>query len=77
MLELDALLVSLGLGPALAGWKLDEATAISADGLTIVGTGTNPSGNTEAWVAFLPEPGSVSLLGVGLLALAATRRSAR
>ncbi len=39
----------------LTGWQLWNATGISADGLTIVGYGVNPSGSTEAWVATLPK----------------------
>ena len=40
-------------GLDLTGWSLDVAGAISADGLTIVGFGTNPNGLTEAWIASL------------------------
>ncbi|MEL7473223.1 MAG: hypothetical protein AAGK04_07895 [Planctomycetota bacterium] len=44
----------------LDGWTLTEATAISANGLAIVGYGLNPEGDTEAWIAtippLLPEP---------------------
>lgn len=42
-------------GVDLTGWSLTTATAISADGATVVGYGTH-NGNTEAWVArnFLP-----------------------
>ena len=39
------------LAPALHDWKLRSATAISADGSTVVGYGTNPSGRQEGWVA--------------------------
>jgi probable HAF family extracellular repeat protein len=39
------------LRPALRDWKLRCATAISADGSTVVGYGTNPSGEQEAWRA--------------------------
>jgi probable HAF family extracellular repeat protein len=47
----------IGEGLDLSGWSLTSAKAISADGLTIVGNGRNPSGQGEAWVANLsPEP---------------------
>ncbi|WP_300641673.1 hypothetical protein [Mastigocoleus sp. MO_188.B34] len=39
----------------LTGWKLEEATAISDNGLTIVGNGKNPDGNQEAWIVRLRE----------------------
>ena len=42
----DVLTNEFGLN--LSEWTLEEAFAISDDGLTIVGTGTNPSGDTEA-----------------------------
>jgi probable HAF family extracellular repeat protein len=42
---------------ALTGWTLNSATGISADGLTIVGTGTNPIGQTEAWIASIVDLG--------------------
>ncbi len=37
----------------LTGWTLTSAGGISADGLKIVGYGTNPSGNIEAWRAVI------------------------
>lgn len=47
-------------GLDLGGWYLKEAAGISnvnAEGeFTVVGTGTNPSGETEGWVAFLTPP---------------------
>jgi probable HAF family extracellular repeat protein len=38
----------------IAGWKLIRATAISNDGHTIAGYGTNPQRQTEAWIVNLP-----------------------
>ena len=43
-------------GLDLNGWTLRAAEGISGDGLTIVGYGYNPSGQTEAWIAHLGEP---------------------
>jgi len=40
---------------ALTGWSLQIATAVSADGRTVVGYGTDPSGNTQAWLAYLSD----------------------
>jgi probable HAF family extracellular repeat protein len=63
-----------------AGWLLEEAFGISSDGLAIVGRANNPDGNNEAFLlrfdnlAQIPEPGTSSLLGLGLVALAAARR---
>jgi probable HAF family extracellular repeat protein len=42
-------------GLDLTGWVLKSASGLSADGLTIVGTGFNPSGDGEAWVVTLPH----------------------
>lgn len=39
----------------LTGWTLKNANAVSDDGLVIVGTGTNPEGNTEGWVVCLRD----------------------
>lgn len=46
--NLKEVLTSGGLD--LTGWELTAATAISADGSVIVGYGTNPAGETEAWM---------------------------
>jgi probable HAF family extracellular repeat protein len=57
-------LLEVDLGLDLGSWTLDEARDISADGTVIVGTGTNPLGQTEGWIAVVPEPTSLVLLGV-------------
>lgn len=40
-------------GLDLTGWDLSDATGVSADGTVIVGRGTNPQGQFEAWRAEL------------------------
>ena len=52
--DLNVVLAELGLN--LNGWVLTEARGISANGRVIVGTGTNPVGNVEAWRVDLGIP---------------------
>ncbi len=47
----DLLIDDFGLN--LAGWVLSDANGVSADGLTIAGSGVNPLGKSEAWIAHL------------------------
>jgi len=63
----------------LTDWTLAEATGVSADGRTIVGTGTNPDGNSEAWIATVPEPATFTLgvIGLACACLIAPRRTNR
>jgi probable HAF family extracellular repeat protein len=63
-------------GLDLTGWTLQSAYAISADGRTIVGSGTH-LGRTEAWIATIPEPSSLALLGLGGILLYFLRRRQR
>ena len=69
----DVLVNDYGLD--LTGWTLSSARGISDDGLTIVGWGYNPDGYTEAWIATIPEPGTLFLFGLGGLALLRKRRT--
>ncbi|MBA4106851.1 MAG: hypothetical protein C0485_13955 [Pirellula sp.] len=70
--ELSEVLVNeFGLASQLAGWRFSEARAVSNDGRTIVGTGQNPAGVYEAWIAHLgtpvPEPNAALLVAMTLL----------
>jgi probable HAF family extracellular repeat protein len=64
MLNLQDLLVSLG-ATNLDGWQLVEAESVSADGLTIVGSGLH-NGRTEGWVATIPEPSTIALAALSV-----------
>lgn len=71
MVDLQEFLVSLGV-TNLDGWELGGGRGISADGLTIVGTGVH-NGFPEAWVATIPEPSSIVLAALAALVLFAIR----
>lgn len=73
MRELQSVLAS-DYGLELPGWRLEVATGVSADGTRIVGIGTNPSGNPEAWMVTIPEPLSISLLALGGFILGRVKR---
>ena len=55
--DLQQVLTADGLGSQLSGWTLTQATAITPDGNTIVGNGTDREGQQEAWIVNLaPTP---------------------
>jgi hypothetical protein len=64
-------------GLALVGWSLEYGSSITPDGETIVGTGLDPSGNVQAFIATIPEPGTAQLLTAGLLVLTSLQRRVR
>ena len=49
----ETLLKDSGLN--LEGWSLTSATGVSADGRIVCGTGINPEGHDEGWIATLPS----------------------
>jgi probable HAF family extracellular repeat protein len=74
--HLDEYLISKG-ATGLDGWSLIYAQGISDDGRRIVGIGTSPEGNTEAWMVTLPipEPSSFVLLAIASVAFPSRRLS--
>lgn len=67
MKPLFQLLTEMGID--FTGWRLRDATGVSADGLTITGTGYDALGKTQAWIVTIPAPGAVGLeLAAGVLA---------
>lgn len=77
MQSIEDIITAAGLGSAIAGWQLQEAWGVSADGRTIVGYGLNPLGQTEAWVVVVPEPSSIALAASGALLILALHRRRR
>jgi hypothetical protein len=62
----DVLVNEFGLGASLAGWQLYAAIDVSGDGSIIVGSGVNPAGRPEGWIASLvPEPSACATLVMG------------
>jgi uncharacterized membrane protein len=76
MLNLRDLLISGG-ATGLDGWLLTEASGVSADGFTVVGTAVSPMGMTQAFVATIPEPATMilgALAAAGLVAFLRFKR---
>lgn len=82
MVRISDYLIAMG-ATGLTGWTLQLANAISTDGTTIVGFGINPSGQREAWRAYVPagfgatapEPSTLALLCLGILAFRRRQRN--
>ena len=70
----DVLLDDFGV-TSMSSWGETWADGISEDGCTIVGWGTNPDGNTEAWIAVIPEPAGLCIW-VALIVVLSKRRRA-
>lgn len=69
-LNLEQVLTS-SYGLDLTGWTLSVANGISNDGKSIVGYGSNPLGQTEAWIATVPEPSTLAIAAIVLVGFAA------
>lgn len=55
---------ALARGLNLGSWALTYASEVSPNGRHIVGTGKNPSGQTEGWLlSVLPDPPTIALTG--------------
>jgi probable HAF family extracellular repeat protein len=66
-----------GLGVDTTGWHLRQADGVSADGMTIIGTGYDPSLQFRGWVATVPEPAGVLSAVLAATAVVASGRARR
>jgi uncharacterized membrane protein len=76
MVDIKSYLLGLG-ATGLTDWTLAEVTGVSGDAMTYVGTGINPDGFGEAWIAHVPEPSFGLFLWVILLFLPRSRSRSR
>jgi probable HAF family extracellular repeat protein len=53
-MEYLQLILALEHGIDIGAWNLTVPQSISADGTTMTGYGINPSGQTQAWVVYIP-----------------------
>lgn len=66
------LVLSTVFGLNLTGWDITSITGISGDGRFLAGSGIDPNGKTQAWMADLtpvPVPGAVWLFGSAIAGL--------
>jgi len=66
--------LELDFGLDLGDWILRDAFDVSDDGTVIVGSGINPEGGSEAFVALIPEPSTFILLAGGTMIWCCRRR---
>jgi len=82
MKSVQSLLAAAGVN--VTGWNLEQANGVSADGNVIVGSGTDPDSNVQAWIArfspvfgtglITPEIAARSFAGLGVLPQAGNGR---
>jgi hypothetical protein len=65
------------LGIDLSEWTLDKPPVISSDGTTVIALATNPDGDVETFVSYVPEPTGGVYPGIALLVWLDRRRSAK
>ena len=69
MQDLREMLIAHGVS-GLDYYALEQATGISADGKTVVGNGIDAlNGHIEAWIVTVPEPSTLALAVLGVIAL--------
>lgn len=64
-----------GFGIDMTGWTIGTCHGISQDGMTLVGVGLNPEGQTRGWVAVIPAPATAALVATGVGVFARRRRA--
>lgn len=67
LILLKDFLIASGI-TGLDGWELEAVSGMSADGLSLAGSGVNPAGNREGWhvtISAIPEPATITLLLLG------------
>lgn len=70
--------LQMDYGLHLDGWRLGFASDITPDGESIVGYGTDPSGQEGVWIIRVPEPSGIVLFAISsLIALPCMRRMTR
>lgn len=72
MVDLNTYLPSIGI--STGGMYLYEGLDVSADGLTIMGSGFDAQFGFKAWVVTIPTPGSGAVVLAGLAVIARRRR---